>query len=288
MEKDQKTFFIIGATGQQGGAVTQSVLRQGHKVRALVREAKQHSDKAKALQDQGVELVLGDMTDQARLEQSMTGVDGVFAMTTFFEAGLDVEVQQGKVIAEAAKKANVPHLVYSSVGSAHRNTGIPHFESKWKVEEHIRQLGIPATILRPTFFMDNFATLMREGILQGNLTVPMHVEHKLQMVAVTDIGAFGAAALIRPKEFIGKGLELAGDELTMGDVAAQFSQTLNRTVVFTPLPDDQAEGAMGYDMAAMFKWFNEVGYCADIQDLRTQFDISLTSFSQYLGQVNWK
>ena len=288
MGTDQRTFFVVGATGQQGGAVTQSVLRQGHKVRALVREAKQHSEKAQALKEQGVELVLGDMTDQARLEQSMNGVDGVFAMTTFFEAGLDVEVQQGKVIAEAAKKANVPHLVYSSVGSAHRNTRVPHFESKWKVEEHIRQLGIPATILRPTFFMDNFATLMREGILQGNLTVPMHAGNKLQMVAVTDIGTFGAAALVRPKEFMGKGIELAGDDLTMEDVAAQFSQTLNRPVVFTSLPDDQAEGAMGHDMAAMFKWFNEVGYCGDIQDLRARFGIPLTSFSEYLGQVDWK
>ena len=88
----------------------------------------------------------------------------MFAMTTFFEAGLEVEVQQGKVIADAAKKTNVPHLVYSSVGSAHRNTRIPHFESKWKVEQYISELGLPATVLRPTFFMDNFATLMRDGI----------------------------------------------------------------------------------------------------------------------------
>jgi len=82
----------VEATGQQGSAVTQNVLRQGHKVRALVREAKQHSEKAKILKAQGVELVLRDMTDQARLEQSMTGVDGVFAMTSFFEAGLDLEI----------------------------------------------------------------------------------------------------------------------------------------------------------------------------------------------------
>ena len=287
MGKDQKKFFVVGATGQQGGAVAQSLLRQGQTVRALVREGKQHSEKAEALRKQGVEMVLGDMTDQTSLEKAMSGVDGVFTMTTFFEEGLDVEVQQGKVIAEAAKKVNAPHLVYSSVGSAHRNTGVPHFESKWKVEQHIRQLGIPATFLRPAFFMDNFGTLMREGILQGNLIVPMHVQTKLQMVAATDIGAFGAGALIRPKEFIGQGIELAGDDLTMEEVAAHFSRTLNRPVQFTSLPDDQAEAVMGHDMAAMFQWFNAVGYCADIQDLRTKFGIPLTSFTEYLGSIDW-
>ena len=287
MGKNQKKFFVVGATGQQGGAVTQSLLRQGQTVRALVREAKQHSEKAEALRTQGVEMVLGDMTDQVSLEKAMSGVDGVFTMTTFFEEGLDVEVRQGKVIAEAAKKANVPHLVYSSVGSAHRNTGVPHFESKWKVEQHIRQLGIPATFLRPAFFMDNFPTLMRESILQGNLTVPMHVHTKLQLVAVTDIGEFGAGALIRPQEFIGQGIELAGDALTMEDVAAQISRTLNRPVRFTSLPDDQVETAMGHDTAAMFQWFNEVGYCADIQELRTRFNIPLTSFTEYVGNVDW-
>ena len=96
-------------------------------------------------------MVLGDMTDQASLETAMDGVDGVFAMTTFFEEGLNVEVGQGTSHGDAAKKVNVPHLVYSSVDSAHRNTGIPHFESTWKMEEHMCTLRIPATILRPTF-----------------------------------------------------------------------------------------------------------------------------------------
>ena len=86
---------------------------------------------------------------------------------------------------------------------------------------------------------------MQNGISQGNLTVPMHVETKLQMVAVNDIGEFGPAALIPPKDFIAQEIELAKDNLTMGEVAAQFSEKLDRPMVFTPLPDDQAEAAMG-------------------------------------------
>ncbi len=285
MRTDTKTFFVVGATGQQGGAVAQALLRQGHTVRALVREAKQHSGKAEALRQQGVELAIGDLTNQASLEGAMAGVDGVFAMTTFFGEGLDVEVRQGIIMADAAKVAQVPHLVYSSVGSAHRQTGIPHFESKWRVEEHIQSLGLPSTILRPTFFMDNFVTLMRDSILQGILVVPLHPSTKLQMIAVNDIGAFGAAALTQPNDFIGQGIELAGDSLTMGEVARMFTKKLGRPVAFSPLPDEEAEGAMGHDMAAMFKWFNEVGYCADIPALTQTYGLPLTSFQDFLQTV---
>ena len=287
MTANHKKFFIVGATGQQGGAVTQSLLRQGYQVRALVRAANQKSSRAEALKSRGVEVVTGDMTDQASLEQAMAGVDGVFAMTTFFEAGLDAEIQQGVIIAEAAKKANVPHLVYSSVGSAHRNTGVPHFESKWKVEQHIRQLGIPTTTIRPAYFMENFSTFNRDAILQGALIIPMHPGTKLQMIAVADIGEFGAAALTRPSDFLGQGIELAGDELTMEDVAEQLSNKLKRPVQFTSFPDDQVEGAMGPDMASMFRWFNEVGYCADIQELKARYGIPLTSFEEFIGKIDW-
>ncbi|MEE9233774.1 MAG: hypothetical protein V3U07_09960 [Nitrospirales bacterium] len=73
----------------------------------------------------------------------------------------------------------------------------------------------------------------------------------------------------------------------MGEVAAQFSEKLGRPVAFTPLPDDQAEAAMGYDMATMFKWFNKVGYDADIHALGSKYGIPLTSFSDYLNRVDF-
>ncbi len=79
MVSNKKKYFVVGATGQQGGAVTQSLIRQGHQVRALVRKAKQHSERAEGLKNLGVEIVLGDMTDQGSLEQAMSGIDGMFA-----------------------------------------------------------------------------------------------------------------------------------------------------------------------------------------------------------------
>ena len=277
-----QTILVTGATGQQGGAVAQSLLRQGQKVRVLTR----NPDRADGLVRQGAEVARGDLADQASLEQALQGVDGVFAMTTFLEAGIDAEVQQGIVLADAVKKAKIQHCVYTSVGSADRNTGIPHFETKWKIEQHIRQLDIPATFLRPVWFMENFGTFSRPSP-DGVLMLPLRPETKLQMIAVKDIGEFGAAAFLRPNEFIGQAIDLAGDELTMPEVTAHLSRTMGRQVRFQQMPDDQAEVALGRDFALMFRWFNEVGYAVDIPALQKRFGIALTAFTQVLTQADW-
>ncbi len=277
-----KLILVTGATGQQGGAVAQDLLRQGQKVRALTRSP----DKAAGLAKQGAEVVKGDLTDATSLERALDGVDGVFAVSTFFEAGLDVEVQQGITLADAAHRAGVKHFVYTSVGSADRDTGIPHFESKWKVEQHLRGLGLPTTVLRPVFFMDNFGTFFRPSA-EGVLMLPMRPDRKLQLIAVPDIGAFGAAAFLRPTEFVGQAIDLAGDELTMPEAAAHLSHALGRPLRFESMPDGQAEAAMGHDMAAMFRWFNEVGYSVNISALRQRYGIPLTSFVDFLATAEW-
>ncbi len=277
-----QTILVTGATGQQGGAVAQSLLRQGQKVRVLTR----NPDRAAGLVRQGAEVARGDLADQASLEQALRGVDGVFAMTTFLEAGIDAEVQQGIVLADAVKKAKIKHCVYTSVGSADRNTGIPHFETKWKIEQHIRQLDIPATFLRPVWFMENFGTFSRPSP-DGVLMLPLRPETKLQMIAVKDIGEFGAAAFLRPNEFIGQAIDLAGDALTMPEVTAHLSRTMGRQVRFQQMPDDQAEAALGRDFALMFRWFNEVGFAVDIPALKKRFGIPLTAFTHILTQADW-
>ena len=283
MTTEKKTFFIVGATGQQGGGVARNLLQQGQRVRVLTRNAA----KAEALKTKGAEVFVGDVTDRAVLDSALKGVDGVFAMTTPFEAGMEAEVQQGKTLADAAKQANVPHFVFTSVGGADKNSGIPHFETKWQVEQYIQQLGLPSTILRPTFFMENFATFFREGIQQGNLVLPMKPETSLQMIAVQNIGEFGATALLDPKKFMGQQIELAGDNLTMPKIAQLLSQSTNRTITFQQMPNDQAEAAMGFDMATMFRWFNEVGYSGDIPKLRQQYGISLITFSELIQTAEW-
>lgn len=269
-----RVILVTGATGQQGGAVARSLLRQGQKVRVLTR----NPDKAAGLAKAGAEVIKGDLTDPTSLAAALRGVQGVFAMSTPFEAGMDAEVKQGIVLADAAKKAGVAHYVYTSVGSADRRTGIPHFETKWKVEQHLRQLGLSSTVLRPVWFMENFSTFFPPSS-QGVLALPLRPTTKLQMIALQDIGEFGAAAFVRPSQFIGQTIVLAGDELTMPEVATHLSRTMGRPVRFQEIPDDQVEAMMGHDFALMFRWFNEVGYSVDIPALRQRYGIPLTTFA---------
>ena len=283
MTYQPKLILVTGATGQQGGAVAHRLIQQGQKIRVLSR----HPDKAAELATAGAEVVRGDLTDPSGLESALRGMQGVFAMSTPYEAGMDAEVRQGITLADAAKKAGVAHYVYTSVGSAEKQTGIPHFETKWKVEQHIRKIGLPATILRPVFFMDNFTTFFRPS-REGVLSTPLPPTRKLQMVALRDIGEFGATAFMRPEDFLGKAMDLAGDELTMQEVAEHFSRAMGRPIRYEFMPADTAERVLGPDFAAMFRWFNETGYSVDIPALRKQYGIPLTTFADLVQTAEWE
>ena len=283
MATQSKVILVTGATGQQGGAVATALLTKGQKIRVMSRTP----EKAAALAQAGAEVVKGSLTNASDLQAALRGVHGVFAMSTPFEAGMDQEVRQGIMMADAAKQAGIAHYVYTSVGSAHRNTGIPHFETKWKVEQHIRQIGLPVTILRPVWFMENFTTFSKPSA-EGILMMPMRADKKLAMVALRDIGEFGAAAFMRPHDFVGQAIDLAGDELTMLEVAAQLSKVTGRSIQFQALPLEQAEAALGHDLATMFRWFNEVGYQINVAALKQTFGIPLTTFAEWIKTVDWE
>ena len=282
MAASNNPILVTGATGQQGGAVARALIANGQKVRVMTR----HPEKAAALAKAGAEVVQGDLTNQAVLQMALRGVHGVFAMSTPFEAGMDAEVRQGIMLADAAKQAGITHYVYTSVGSAHRHTGIPHFESKRKVEQHIQKIGLPATILRPVWFMDNFTTFAKPSP-EGVITLPMRPDRKLAMVALKDIGAFSAAAFLRPNDFVGQAIDLAGDELTIPEVAVILTKAMGTPISFQEFPRDQAESMLGHDFAVMFRWFNEVGYAINIPNLKQQFGISLTTFAEWAATIEW-
>ena len=108
----------------------------------------------------------GDLDDPDSLKRVVKDVESVFLMGTPFEDGTEGEIRRGKLMADIAKENNIEHMLYSSVANADKNTGIPHFESKYKIEQHIKSLGIPHTIIGPTFFMEN---LLGPGLEQGQL-----------------------------------------------------------------------------------------------------------------------
>ena len=227
---NEKTILITGATGKQGGTTLRNLAKRGgFKLRAMTR--KPDGDAAKALSALGAEIVVGDLDDAKSLERAVAGAWGVFAVQNTWEAGVEREEEQGKLLAKVARDKGVQHFVYTSVGSANRKTGIPHFENKVRVEETVKQLGFPShVILRPVFFMEN---LPSPWFLNGDkLTTALKPETKLQMVAVEDIGKFSAAAFIEADKFKGAEIEYAGDAVTMPEVVAALSEFIGKIITY--------------------------------------------------------
>jgi uncharacterized protein YbjT (DUF2867 family) len=282
-----KTVLVVGATGRQGGAVIRHMLPKGWKLRALTRNVT--GDVAQELVRRGVEVVQGDLEDPASVEHAVRGVHGIYSVQDFWAVGAKREVQQGKNLADAAKKVGVEHFVYSSVGGAERNSGIDHWESKWVVEKHIRSLGLPATMLRPAAFMENYYIDQVEiGILKGKLMDPIRADKPYQTIAADDIGAFAALAFERPKDFIGLELEIAGSELTNPEAAKVFSRVLRKPMKFQKLPMPMVRLVLGKEFYQMFRWFNNTGFKADIAGLRRQYpEVHLQTLEEWLRSEGW-
>jgi uncharacterized protein YbjT (DUF2867 family) len=287
MANSDKIVLVTGATGRQGGSVINHLLAKAWRLRALTRNP--GGAAAKALVHQGVEVVHGDLEDPASLERALAGAYGAYSVQDYWSVGARREVQQGKNLADAAKKALVEHLVYSSVGGAERNSGIDHWESKWEIEKHIRKLGLPATILRPAAFMENYYIDQVEvGILKGKLMDPIRGHKPYQTIATDDIGAFAALAFERPEQFIGVELEIAGSELTNPEAAGIFSKVVGRPVKFQRIPMPIVRLAMGKEFYQMFRWFNVEGFKADIAGLRSSYpEVRLQNLEEWLRREGW-
>jgi len=263
------------------------MLLTGWKLRALTRDPNSHA--AQALTRRGIEVVQGDLEEPASIERAVRGVYGIYSVQDFWAVGAKREVQQGKNLADAAKKAGVEHFVYSSVGGAERDSGIDHWESKWEIEKHIRKLGLPATVLRPAAFMENYYIDQVEiGILKGKLMDPIRADKPYQTIATDDIGVFAALAFERPKEFIGLELEIAGSELTNPEAAQIFSRVLGKPVKFQKLPLPIVRLVLGKEFYQMFRWFNEAGFKANIAELRRCYpEVHLQTLEEWLRNEGW-
>ena len=282
--KSEKTILVTGATGKQGGAVARNLNSHGWHVRVITRNP--NKPEAKRCSEMGMEVVKADLNNKNSVLKAAGGVYGIFSVQSL-EAGLEVEVKQGKTLADVAKECKVKHFVYNSVGSANRDTGIPHFESKWQIEQYVRSQKLPSTIFRPVWFMDNWlGPQFREMILNGKLMMPMKPGKKLQMIAVDNIGGFIAAAFENPKKYIGQEIEIAGDELTMPQVAQKLSKVIDHDVQFVEMSIEDMR-KQSEEWATMFQWFNDVGYKADISKLH-QLLPELMDFEKWLHKFGWE
>ncbi|MER8827662.1 NmrA/HSCARG family protein [Mesorhizobium sp. M0938] len=282
----KRSILVTGATGQQGGAVARALLSKGHRVKALTR--KPDSDGARLLASAGVEIVTGDLGDSASVVEAARDVDTMFLMGNSYEAGLAEETRQGILAADAAKAAGIGHLIYSSVADANKKTGIPHFESKYLVEQHVAGLGIPYTISAPVAFMENIVAPWSIGALsQGTYAFAMPAKRLLQLVALADIGAFVAALAERRERVFGKRFDIAGDELSGEDQAKILSQAIGRPINYQEIPIAVAR-QQSEDAALMFEWFDRIGYDVDIAALHRDFpEVRWHSFADWARRFDW-
>ena len=239
MNIGQDMILVTGATGQQGGATLRELMKHGHRVRAMTRNP--DGEKGRALAALGADVVTGDLNDEASVRAALDGAWGAYAVQNSWEAGVDGEEQQGKRFAEAAVAAGLKHLVYASVASADRQTGLPHFDNKARIEAKIGNVGLSSyTIVRPVFFMENFLSpWYKPGIDQGKLQVGIKPDTDLQTIAVDDIGRYGRVAFERHAELNGRAVDIAGDELTMPEAAEILAKASGHAVVFEPTPIEE-------------------------------------------------
>ena len=274
---------VTGATGKQGGAVVKNLLQRGHEVRAVTRNT--DSAEARELANAGVTLLRASLEDSAALTKALEGATSLFAMTTPFEGGTQAETRQGISAADAAKAAGV-HLVFTSVASADRQTGVPHFDSKYVVEEHIAKIGVRATILAPVYFMENLY-FGKEQLAKGIYATPLPPTRQLAQT-VADIGAVAVRVLEDPGRFAGKRFDLGSDELTANDVLVILSRVTGRPFTYFQVPLDVIRQRMSEDGVKMYEWFDRVGFTVDRAALRREFpDVAFHDFESWAKAQDW-
>jgi uncharacterized protein YbjT (DUF2867 family) len=236
----ESKILVLGATGQQGGAVVGALTRAGWGVRALVRDPQ--SEKSRKLQEAAVETVKGDLRDPASIHEAMKGIYGVFCVLPSsgqpqYGISDQDEIEIGKIVADAALQENIAHFVYSSTSGAGPETGLGHLDSKWSIEEHIRSIGLTYTILRPAGFMENLLWPVC-GLAEHKLRYFGKPDQTIQLIAVNDIGKFALAVFADPAAHVGRTHEIAGDDLSGNNIAEQISRITRRHVDYEQLPSD--------------------------------------------------
>lgn len=261
MEKN-KLVLIFGATGNIGGATARELLKRGWDVRAVTRTP--GSDKAEALAMLGAEVVQGDMEDRASLEVVFDGIPRVLSVQNWVTNGVEGEIRQGKLVANVARSAGVEHLVYASAGTGERGSGIPHFENKIVVEDYMRQLGLPFTIVRPTPFME----LLSEKEFypaMGTWGVEPKVvgwDTPLPWVAVYDLGLAISNVFEDPRTYIGQDITICSDVKTLAESQAIFTAIDGKKPLRIPLPVWMFGKMAGDEFVNMWRWM--AGFVRDV------------------------
>ncbi|MFC4591249.1 NmrA family NAD(P)-binding protein [Sphaerisporangium corydalis] len=299
MPADPAPVLVTGATGQQGGATARALLASGVPVRALVRDPS--TERAKAVEALGAELVTGDLHDRDSVTRAAEGARAVFSVQMPGMKGdafdFEGELAQAVNLVEGALAAGVPQFVHTSVSGAGRHTGVPGWaEGRWAAmepvfaaksgaQDRVRAAGFTHwSIIKPGFFMENFlpstAYLFPRGV-EGGLVTVLRPETRLSLVAVRDIGTAAAAAFAAPERFHEVELELAGDLLTLTEIAEVLSRALGTELAAPDMTMREAVTAgMPGPGVTSHEFINVAGQPARPEFARA-FGIPLTTFEEW-------
>jgi uncharacterized protein YbjT (DUF2867 family) len=255
------SILVIGATGTIGSLITQGLADAGAEVKALVRQPGKRDFPA------GVTEVVADLTDVPSMRVALSSVRTLFLLN----AVTPDEVTQALITLNLAQEAGIERIVYLSVIHADKFTNVPHFTGKHTVERMIESLDIPATILRPAYFMQN--DRMIQQTIQNYSVYPMPIGSAgVSMIDARDIADVAVAELLRRDKASSAldrvTLELVGPQaLTGASVAKIWSSALSREIAYGG--DDVAafEGQMAsygpawlaYDMRLMMAGIQKFG-----------------------------
>lgn len=293
MTTESAPVLVVGATGLQGGATARALLTSGVAVRALVRDPA--TDRAKAVEALGAELVTGDLDDRDSLTRAAEGARAVFSvqMPDMNGRAFEGEVAQAVNLIEGARAAGVPQFVHTSVSGAGQHTSWvtgdwawmePYYSAKAGIQDRVRAAGFTHwTLIKPGFFMENLRPsveiLFPRGV-EGGLVTLLKPTTRLSLVAVDDIGTVAAAAIAQPERFDGVELELASDYLTMTDIAEVLSRSLGAELTAPDMTKEEATAAGMPDMG-----FGQAHVNEHPQPARPEFaralGIPLTTFEEW-------
>ncbi|KAH0547881.1 hypothetical protein GP486_008378 [Trichoglossum hirsutum] len=274
-----KAVLITGATGKQGGAVINALLRENadFEILAVTRNPNSASGQRLSQKSPSIKLVEGDLDNPAGIfakakEATSLPIWGVFSV----QVPGGKEELQGKSLVDESIKQGVKFFLYTSVdrggdASYDNPTDVPHFAAKYRIEHHLvdeaKKGAMDWAILRPTAFFDNFVP----GFVGKAFVTAWKVAIKdkpLQLISVDDIGHFGAQAFLKPEEYKSRGISLAGDELTFDQLAKTFKDKTGTEVQTTYAFICSLLMWLVKDLGYMFRWFHDHGYKADVQGLR--------------------
>jgi len=253
-----KTILVYGAGGTQGGAVAHKLLLEGHTVRTIVRDAA----KAASLNEHGIQAYVGDLSDPESLARAHEGVDRVFLLLP-----VDYNIERVRSFikhsVDAAKNANVELLVINnSIFVPEESTDTVAIELKRELNQYVKESGLPAIILQPTLYLENFFI---PGVLANQtLAYPVPAEKAIAWISIDDAAEYGVFALNHP-ELAGQTFNIVGPELLTGNqLAERFTFVLQQDFQFYSLPVDAFQGALtpvlgsenAAGLAGLYSWIN--------------------------------